>query len=323
VPTILYQRTSGEATPHDSYSETVTHAVDIASPSVIGIDVTTAGGRSGAGSGFVITPDGFALTNSHVVHDAKEIKVATIDGHRYNAQLIGDDPATDLAVIRIAGNDLAHATLGDSSTIRPGQLVVALGNPYGLQTTVTAGVVSALGRTLRSQSGHLIDNVIQTDAALNPGNSGGPLVDANGHVVGVNTAIIAWAQGICFSTAINTAIHVSALLIRDGRVRRGYLGIAGADVKLPRYLERLLELEDPRGVIVHSVERQSPGAQAGLQDGDVVLAVGARRTAGIDSLHRILTEIPLGEPAALDILRKNERLRLQVTPVEAQPRVAN
>lgn len=299
------------------------HAVDVASPSVIGIDVKTAGGRSGSGSGFVITPDGFALTNSHVVHDAKQLGVATIDGHRYEAQLIGDDPATDLAVIRVAGNDLAHATLGESSAIRPGQLVVALGNPYGLQTTVTAGVVSALGRTLRSQSGHLIDNVIQTDAALNPGNSGGPLVDASGAVIGVNTAIIAWAQGICFATAIDTAKHVSALLIRDGRVRRGYLGIAGADLKLPRYLERLLELDDPRGVVVHSVERASPGSQAGLQDGDVVLALAGRRTAGIDSLHRILTEIPLGEPTALDILRKNERLRLQVTPVEALPRVAN
>ena len=312
-----------DAAPLDPYSEAVTHAVDVASPSVVGIDVENSAGRSGAGSGFIVTPDGFALTNSHVVHGAKAIKVATLEGKRYDAQLIGDDPPTDLAVIRISGNDLPHAALGDSSAIRPGQLVVALGNPYGLQTTVTAGVVSALGRTLRSQSGHLIENVIQTDAALNPGNSGGPLVDTRGAVVGVNTAIIAWAQGICFATASNTAKHVLSLLIRDGRVRRGYLGIAGADLKLPRYLVRMFELEDARGVVIHSVERESPAAQAGLQDGDVIITLAERRTAGIDALHRILTEIPLGESTQLDVLRRNERIRLQVTPVEAQPRVAN
>ena len=306
-----------DVAPLDPYSEAVMHAVDVASPSVVGIDVETAAGRSGAGSGFIITPDGFALTNSHVVHGAKTIKVATLEGKRYDAQLIGDDPATDLAVIRIAANDLIHATMGDSSVIRPGQLVVALGNPYGLQTTVTAGVVSALGRSLRSQSGHLIENVIQTDAALNPGNSGGPLVDTRGYVIGVNTAIIAWAQGICFATAINTAKHVSSMLMRDGRVRRGYLGVAGADLRLPRYLVRILELEDPRGVVVHSIEKHSPAAKSGVHEGDVIIAIAEQRTAGIDALHRILTEVPLGEAMPLDILRKNERVRLRITPSES------
>jgi S1-C subfamily serine protease len=312
-----------DTAPLDAYSEAVMRAVDVASPSVIGIDVVSQAGRRGAGSGFVITPDGFALTNSHVVNGATSMSVAMLDGRRYDAQLIGDDPATDLAVIRVAGNDLVHVTLGDSSVIRPGQLVVALGNPYGLQTTVTAGVVSALGRSLRSQSGHLIDNVIQTDAALNPGNSGGPLVDVRGHVIGVCTAIIAWAQGICFATAINTAKYISGMLIRDGRVRRGYLGIAGGDLKLPRYLVRSRELSDPRAVIVQSVERHSPAARAGVQDGDVLLSIADQRIAGIDALHRILTDLPPGASVPLEILRKNQQLRLWIEPSETRPHVAN
>ena len=312
-----------DSVPIDPYSESVMHAVDVASPSVVGIDVVTAAGRSGAGSGFVITPDGFALTNSHVVHGAKTLSVAMLDGRRYDAQLIGDDPDTDLAVIRIGAPDLAPVVLGDSQQIRPGQLVVAIGNPYGFQCTVTSGVVSALGRSLRAQSGRLIDNVIQTDAALNPGNSGGPLVTSRGEVIGVNTAVIRGAQGICFATAVNTAKHISGLLIRDGRVRRGYLGIAGGDLKLPRYLVRNLELSDPRAVIVQSVERNSPAARAGVEDGDVLIALADQRILGVDALHRILTELPLGAAVPLDVLRKNQQRRLWIEPGEAQLSAAN
>jgi len=303
--------------PLDSYSQTVMNAVEVASPSVVGIDVAN-GRRSGAGSGFIIARDGFIVTNSHVIHDADHVDVATLDGRRYPARLVGDDPHSDVAVIRIDGEQLAHATIGDSATIKPGQLVVALGNPYGLQTTVTAGVVSALGRTLRSQSGRLIDNVIQTDAALNPGNSGGPLVDANGHVVGVNTAIIQWAQGICFAIAINSVTYLAGLLIRDGKIRRGYIGVAGADLQLPRYLVRRLELDDPRGVIVHSIEGGSPADRAEVREGDVLISLAERRIAGIDGLHRLLTELRLGEKYPLDVLRKNERARLHIEPVEAE-----
>jgi len=319
---------AGDAPLIDAYSAAVTHAVDVAAPSVVKIDVRTharGGGpaRGGSGSGFVFTPDGFVLTNSHVVGGADEISVELLDGRRLAASAIGDDPDTDLAIVRVAGGDLVAAKLGDSAAIKPGQLVVALGNPYGLHTTVTAGVVSALGRTLRSQSGRLMDNIIQTDAALNPGNSGGPLVDARGTVVGVNTAVISWAQGICFAIAINTAKFIAAKLMRDGAIRRGFIGVAGQDVALPRRLVRALDLPRERGVLVASVERGSPAERAGVRSGDVLIGFDDLPVEGVDDLHRILTEARVGEVARLAILRDGARRSIPLIPAEAAPRPLN
>lgn len=307
----------------DAYSEAVMAAVDIASPSVVGIDVRIGDRRSGSGSGFLATPDGFIITNSHVVHGAGDIEVALLDGRRFRAMPVGDDPDTDLAVIRIAGSDLVSARIGDSQQIRPGQLVVALGNPFGLQCTVTAGVVSALGRTLRSQSGRLIDNVIQTDAALNPGNSGGPLVNGAGEVIGVNTAIVAAGQGICFAIGASTAQRVAALLIRDGKVTRGYIGIAGADVPIPRYIQRLLGLATQHAVLVQSVEERSPASRAGIEEGDVLIALGDAPLESMDALHRILTERGTPTPTTVTILRRNALQQRTIIPSEALPRVLN
>ena len=279
--------------------------------------------RQGGGSGFVFTPDGLILTNSHVVHDARRIDVSLPDGRRFPARTIGDDPATDLAVIRIGmpSNDtpsLVAAPLGDSQKLRVGQLAIAIGNPYGFQYTVTAGVVSALGRSLRSYSGRLIDDVIQTDASLNPGNSGGPLVTSDGRVVGVNTATIMGAQGLCFAIGINTAKFVAGRLLRDGRIRRSYIGVEAQTAPLHRRLVRFYDLRQESGVFVMSVADGSPARKAGLREGDVIIALDGKPVAGVDDLHRLLTDARVGVSSSLIVLRWTEKLELKVMPEEVR-----
>jgi len=298
----------------DAYSEAVIGAAERVSPSVVNIEVYQKGRKGGSGSGFVFTPDGFVLTNSHVVHEATRIDVTLNDGQKFQADKVGDDPDTDLAVLRITAPHLTPVSLGDSSAIRVGQLTVAIGNPYGFQTTVTSGVVSALGRSLRSQSGRLIDNVIQTDAALNPGNSGGPLVTSRGDVIGVNTAVILPAQGLCFATAINTAKFVAGRLIKDGKIRRGYLGVAGQNVPVHRRLVRGHNLPVGSGIFVVSVEPNSASAKAGVRDGDIIIAFGIDPVSDIDALHRLLADHVAPATTTIDVLRGTDKLTLSVTP---------
>jgi S1-C subfamily serine protease len=309
----------------DAYSRAVTGAVGRVSPSVVNIEVHQAASRTrageprrGGGSGFVFTPDGLILTNSHVVHEARRIEVTLADGRRMPASAIGDDPASDLAVVRVDEPGLTAAALGDSQQLRVGQLVVAIGNPYGFQSTVTAGVVSALGRSLRSYSGRLIDDVIQTDAALNPGNSGGPLVDSAGRVIGVNTATILPAQGICFAIGINTAKFVASRLLRDGRIRRSYIGVSAQTVPVHRRVVRFYDLVKESGALVLSVEENSPAKRAGLRDGDVIVALEGHPVAGVDDLHRVLADIRAGASCSLTVLRHTEKLELKIVPEEAK-----
>jgi S1-C subfamily serine protease len=307
----------------DSYSLTVTGVVEKVGPAVVNIRVHHAGRErqrgpdgGGTGSGFVIAPDGYIMTNSHVVRDASRLEVTLADGQIFSATLVGDDPETDLAVIRINGPHLAHVQLGNSSSVRVGQIAVAIGSPLGFHQTVTAGVVSALGRSMRAQSGRLIDNVIQTDAALNPGNSGGPLVNSRGEVIGVNTAIILPAQGICLAIASNTAQFVVAWLIKEGRIRRSWIGLAGQNVPIHRRVVRFHRLPVDHGVLVAGTEPDSPARRAGLLEGDVIVTFDGDPISGIDELHRHLVAGAIGIPSRLTIIRHTEKLEVTVAPEE-------
>jgi S1-C subfamily serine protease len=303
----------------DAYSQAVVAAAERVGPAVAHLEVELAGRggpRRGTGSGFAFTPDGLLLTNSHVVHGARAVRATFADGTSRDADLLGDDPDTDTAVLRIGAASLPAVELGSSRAVRVGQLVIAIGNPYGFQHTVTAGVVSALGRSLRTQSGRLVDDVLQTDAALNPGNSGGPLVSSRGEVIGVNTAIIPMAQGICFATAIDTVKWVVMQLLREGRVRRAYLGIAGANVPLGRRTARHFALPNATAVRVESLEPGGPGLRAGLEPGDLIVAFEGAAVEGIDGLHRMLGAERIGKPARLTVVRRARKLELEATPAE-------
>jgi S1-C subfamily serine protease len=310
----------------DAYSRAVIGAVEEIGPSVVQVEVRRGAERGkspeshdradeppgGIGSGVLFTPDGLLLTNSHVLHRAGDITVRTADGRSLTADLIGDDPDTDLAVLKVSAPDLVAGPFGDSLTLRPGQVVVAIGNPLGFQHTVTAGVVSALGRTMRARSGRLMENIIQTDAALNPGNSGGPLVTTAGAIVGINTAIVPGGQGISFAVPINTAKLVLPALLRDGRVRRAYLGLSGQDVPMPRRVVRFHRLPADTGVLVVRLDAEGAAAAAGVREGDIIVDLGGTAVVRIDDLHRLLTGERIGRREALTLLRGVEKITVEV-----------
>jgi len=317
----IYENQNFDDNILDAYSLAVTNAAEIVSPAVANINtfIERKSGeltKGGSGSGFLFTPDGFILTNSHVIQKAKRIEVVLSDGRKFIADLIGDDPDTDLAVIRIDSPGISPVKFGDSAKIKPGQLVIAIGNPYGFQTTVTAGVVSALGRSLRTATGRLIDNVIQTDAALNPGNSGGPLVNSRSEVIGVNTAAILPAQNICFATAINTAKFIAAKLIKDGKIKRSYIGIAGQDVQIHRRIVHYYKLSADKSIMVASVEKNCPADKAGIKEGDRIIEFSGKPVSGIDDLHKMLTETQVNVKTNLKVLRGTDILEVKIIPSE-------
>ena len=297
----------------DAYSDAVIRAVDAVGPAVVRVDI----GRGG-GSGVVFAPDGFVLTNDHVVSGARELRVTLPSGASLRADVVGRDADTDLAVLRVDARDLAWARFGDSTRVRVGQVAIAIGNPYGFDHSVTSGVISALGRSLRSRSGRLMDDVIQTDASLNPGNSGGPLVTTAGEVVGINTAMILPAQGICFAVASNTARFVASRLMRDGRIRRSYIGVAGQQTPIPRALARAHGVAAAAGVLVVSIEKESPAAIGGVREGDVILALGDQAITSVGDLLRLLTDDRIGQDVTVTVLRNGARKVLTIRPGESR-----
>jgi S1-C subfamily serine protease len=306
----------------DAYSQAVVRVAETARPSVVKIQVTHGTGRrsEGSGSGFIITPDGFVVTNSHVVRGARRLEVVLADGRKPDAHLVGDDPETDLAVVRVFAPNLTALKLSPSRSVRIGQLAIAIGNPYGFDCTVTAGVVSAVGRSLRAQSGRLMDDIIQTDAALNPGNSGGPLMNSRGEVIGVNTMVILPAQGLCFAIAINTAKTIAGWLIKDGVIRRSYIGVGGQTAKIHRRVVRHFNLPNETGMLVLQVEPGSPASRTGLSEGDIVVEFAGHAIAGIDDLHKQLTGAQAGVRSPLTVIRHTEKLQWEIVPEESAVR---
>jgi len=311
---------SGDDSLLDSYSRTISSVVTQVAPAVVNIRVETGRRGEGNGSGFFIAPDGFILTNSHVVHGARKIEVTLADARTFPANLIGEDPDTDLAVLRIGANQLPSLEFADSKKLRVGQIAVAIGSPYGFQQSVTAGVVSALGRSMRAQSGRLMDDILQTDAALNPGNSGGPLVNSRGQVIGVNTAVILPAQGLCFAIAANTAQLVAGWLIKDGKIRRSYLGLAGQTAPLHPRITRFHRLDQESGVLIAGIEQGGPVDLSGLREGDVIISFKANPVSSIDDLHRFLVGSEIGQRSVLTVVRGTEILNFLVTPQELPSR---
>jgi S1-C subfamily serine protease len=307
----------------DAYSRAVIDVAERVGPAVVRLDVKADSGpaRGGTGSGVVVAPDGLVLTNSHVVGGSSAVKVTTIEGRSLSARLVGDDPDTDLALVRVdAAVTLPAAVLGNSKLLKRGQMVIAIGNPLGFESTVTTGVVSALGRSLRARSGRLIDDVIQTDAALNPGNSGGPLVSSRGEVVGINTAVIMGAQGICFAVASNTATFVLGELVRHSRVRRAYIGVAAQQFTLSRRRRHAAGLAQESAVMIASIETASPADRAGLVAGDIILALDGVSVTGADDLIRLLAGDKIGRSVAIELLRNGSRQVLTLVPAERMPR---
>jgi S1-C subfamily serine protease len=307
---------SGDDSLLDSYSRTISSVAAQVAPAVVNIRVETGRRGEGNGSGFFIAPDGFILTNSHVVHGARKIEVTLADARTFPADLVGEDPDTDLAVLRIGASQLPSLEFADSKKLRAGQIAVAIGSPYGFQQSVTAGVVSALGRSMRAQSGRLMDDILQTDTALNPGNSGGPLVNSRGEVIGVNTAVILPAQGLCFAIASNTAQLVAGWLIKDGKIRRSYLGLAGQTVPLHPRVTRFHRLDQESGVLIAGVEEGGPVELAGLREGDIIISFKANPVSSIDDLHRFLVGSEIGQRSVLTVVRGTEILNFLVTPRE-------